>query len=438
MAAKIKARSPKLPKAKGRGKGKAKAKAKAKPPRAEVPPPQALAGDSLPQPPLANLNVKSELVIPALQSPPPAKAAGTKTKGTSSPSYHQAKAKWYRSLPDFVDPRTQTPRGRMPDTFAILPEIHAKICSSKAEAAHWFEVFRANGCQWQNVDIEEEVSEVATGKDGSTWQWVTRSQYAQLLGNQELADRKCDIAERDPDRFQVDPDCPDVKAGYQYWMKVFEGTKDTKAKSSAKRAKFRHDVTDEEAYLVARGLAPAKSKASVLAPKLPSPPASSSSKAADPEAEAKAEAEALEAKAAAEAEKQIKAKAKAKAKAELEASPAFQLKKWMSGIANMMLQCTAEAARAKAAGAKSPPMPMANNYENMFVRHQASLKETREELESKSPEDSNINEKLAEANALISAVNADFKAFRMLHNGYYPPSKASGKASGGASTTEQT
>ena len=32
--------------------------------------------------------------------------------------------------------------------------------------------------------------------------------------------------------------------------------------------------------------------------------------------------------------------------------------------------------------------------------------------------------KLAAANALISGVNADFKAFRLLHNGYYPLNKA--------------
>ena len=69
-------------------------------------------------------------------------------------------------------------------------------------------------------------------------------------------------------------------------------------------------------------------------------------------------------------------------------------------------------------------MPMASNYEHMFTQHQASLKDTRELLESKSPEDSDINEKLAEANALISGVNADFKAFRLLHNGYYPANKA--------------
>ena len=103
-----------------------------------------------------------------------------------------------------------------------------------------------------------------------------------------------------------------------------------------------------------------------------------------------------------------------------------------------MVQCTIEVGKAKAAGAKAPAMPMASNYEQIFTQHQASLKDTRDLLESKSPEDPDINEKLAAANALISSVNADFKAFRLLHNGYYPGSKASGKAAGSASTREQS
>ena len=71
---------------------------------------------------------------------------------------------------------------------------------------------------------------------------------------------------------------------------------------------------------------------------------------------------------------------------------------------------------------------VAENYKAVFTQHRNSVKDAREALETKRLEESDIKGKLAEANAFIKSVNADFKAFRLLHNGYYHVNKAAGKA----------
>ena len=111
------------------------------------------------------------------------------------------------------------------------------------------------------------------------------------------------------------------------------------------------------------------------------------------------------------------------AKAALEASPQYQIGKWLSGLSGLIRECDTRAEEAQAAA--KLPSGLQQQYQSVFQRHKASLSELRNDLESTSPNDLNVNAKLGTANQTIASAKADFKAFNLVHNGYYPKAKSS-------------
>ena len=85
---------------------------------------------------------------------------------------------------------------------------------------------------------------------------MTRDRAALLLNSRSVAERKCDIAEKDTDRFKVDDGCPDLKEAYLYYIKVYEGKQEGTTKSHSKKTVHRQDVDDEQGRMLARRLAP--------------------------------------------------------------------------------------------------------------------------------------------------------------------------------------
>jgi len=292
--------------------------------------------------------------------------------------------------------------------------VYAKLIADPSALNHWFDRFREAGGRWTDVQMEEVVEEKTEEEDKTGWQWVTRDRAAVLLNNRSLAERKCDIAEKDPDRFKVDEECPDRTDAYLYYIKVYEGKHSGTTKSHAKRTVHKQTLDDEQGTMLARRLAPKLKAAQLRGP--PQRQITGMNEAADTKSKE-------EAAAAAEIARQDKAKAKAVAKAALEASPQYQIGKWLSGLSGLIRECDTRAEEAQAAA--KLPSGLQQQYQSVFQRHKASLSELRNDLESTSPNDPNVNAKLGTANQTIASAKADFKAFNLVHNGYYPKAKSS-------------
>ena len=382
-------------------------------------------------PPAEPPHVKAdpELVNPGLKSPPTPTDQSKVSKAACPDDipYATAKARWRRAMPGHVDQRTSVPRGPKDSTNKIPSEAYAEIMKDKSAAKKWFESFRAAGCVWDDATLEEETLEVLQNTDKDNWAWVTRDQAAKILNNKEVAERKCDVAEKDPERFKVDEDCPELSAAYKYWIKVREGSEEAKAKAHNKRAKFSAAASNEQAYQVARTMMPKSNMA------LKGPPAKSSTPVGTEGAPSGlSEEERLAAKAKEEAaavlkeqKKQEAAKAKAEAKAKMQASPEYQIGKWLSGISGMMRQCDEDIAKAKAS--TKIPRTMAEQYCSRFTASVAEMKTMRDQLEEADPSSTQL---LAEANTAITTFQHDLKAFGLLYKAYHPPptAKASQKA----------
>ena len=245
-------------------------------------------------------------------------------------------------MPDWHDDRTSSPRGAKDGAKKIPTEVYAQVVAGgKSEEKRIFDVFRGAGCDWDEAKVEEEVGNIHRNQDASDWQWCTRDQAAKIFGNREVADAKCDVAEKDPTRFQVDEDCPEMEAAYQYWIKTKEGATENRVKEHHKRTKFSAAASDEQAAQISRTMMPAHlaagryvsppAKAGQPSPQTPALETDEQKKAVEEEAKA---AKAKEEAAAAEKErkKQEAAKAKAEARAKLQNSPSFQISKWLSGM----------------------------------------------------------------------------------------------------------
>ena len=380
--------------------------------------------------------IKTELIkakavaAPPLKRPPPkAEGADPPKAGGNQISYNAAKARWRRSMPNWVDDRTCVPQSSHGNGNKIPPEVYAEmVAGGPAEEKRLFDVYRRNGCDWDAAEIIESVDNSHRNIDKSDWAWCTRDQAAFILQNRAVADAKCDVAGKDPNRFKVDEDCPEMAEAHLYYIKIKEGKSELRIKDHTKRTRTSASASDEQAAAISRTILPANLAAGkYVSPHVKAGQPSPQAPAASTEEEKKkAEEEAAAAKAKEEAEaaekekkKQAAAKAKAEAKAKLQSSPAYQVGKWLSGMSDLMRQCDENVGKAKSSD--KIPTALTKQYQEQFGQSRINLKTLRDQLEAADPSASGTCHVLSDANRKVTKLQEDIKAFSLLWQAYHPP-----------------
>ena len=441
----------------GKGSGKAKAPAKSRaqgeataegearleeahPEAGQLNPQAAATPEPTPMGPIkAELHKAKAMVTPPLKRPPPkAEGADPPKAGGEALSYATAKARWRRSMPDWVDDRTCVAQKSHGAGKKIPPEVYSQMVKGgKSEEKRLFDVFRSAGADWDAAEVHESVSNSHRNIDKSDWMWCTRDQAAFILNNRAVADAKCDVAGQDPDRFKVDEDCPEMTEAHLYWIKVKEGNSELRVKDHTKRTRTSASASDEQAAAISRMMMPANLAAGRYAspPVKAGQPSPQAPAALTEEEKEKAEQEAAAAKAKEEADaaekerrKQDAAKAKAEAKAKLQSSPSYQVGKWLSGMSDLMRQCDENVGKAKSS--EKIPTALTKQYQENFGASKMNLKTLRDQLEAADPSASDTRHVLSDANSKVTKLQEDIKAFNLLWKAYHPPPPKA-KAKGG-------
>ena len=415
---------------------KAASKASLRAPKQEVAPP----------PPFRGAKTGGSLRMPKSAPKGPPKAPHPKMKGEPTDdeagdglSRSNAKARWRRALPDFVDARVTNPGSRPKRSLVtgIPPEVYEAIKKDVNAEAHWFAKFRKSGCTWDDVDLEELAEETVEEKGSAGMRWATEKQVAKHYDDADMAADLCEEAENEPggDRVRFHPRFPGRDEYKQFYVDWVEEKVHSQSNSHSKRVKARAAADEQAMTMLMPRLAPPPVKRTRLGSVgrvQPATPVSSVSEAdIDPE-QLKEEEEAEEAKATAEAERQKEIKRRKEARDKLQATPTYQRDVWMKEVGGVLLDITVQID--SLVGAEKIGKVMRDEYKSSFDQAHKHLIDLRGQMEDLSPKTSEdvLKGIVIKAQTAMKNICTDLKAFKQYYKSYYPdptpPPKAKAKA----------